>query len=99
MATSVVLGILLMIAASISAHNYCKVDRDNTGCPSERPVPLHHQVCCLVNNVAKTIHMTVNDQLTIIICPAMQPRSCPGIKIPCNQYFIIFSLRKLCSMV
>ena len=93
-ASAMLLVTVFMISTWVSVaeaashkNSFCKIDQDFSRCP-KRPLPLHNKVCCLVNNVGKTIHMKENNQLNIVICPAIQPRNCPSISI--YNYYAVF---------
>ena len=70
------LFILSTVLADINTTNgyYCMSDLST----KELQPTLYMRVCCLVNNVGKTVRMREGYRLKIIICPSVLLDKCPG---------------------
>ena len=51
---------------------------------AQHGLSLYLRVCCVNNNLGRTVHMRENNHEKIIVCPSVKPISCP----PLGKYYV-----------
>ena len=71
---------LFLYASSTTSGSYC-MSTDCTTQGTSRSFLLYLRVCCVIDNLGRSVTIKGNGINRYILCPRVLPKSCPGIQI------------------